>query len=151
MDASTLTTLLFIGKWLLIGLVYLFLFQVVLTVRREMAQRVSERPMMPQPPSGILRVVQPGTDERLYVGQVLPLQATTSLGSESDNDIVLHDTYVSRRHASLRWDGKAWWVEDLGSRNGTFLNDILCPPYKAQLAPAGSLLKIGNVVFEIAD
>ena len=24
----------------------------------------------------------------------------------------------------LRWDGSGWWLEDLGSRNGTMLNDL---------------------------
>jgi pSer/pThr/pTyr-binding forkhead associated (FHA) protein len=47
---------------------------------------------------------------------------TVRIGRKPDNDVSLHhDRYVSRYHARLRWDGTTWWLEDLASRNGTFL------------------------------
>lgn len=47
--------------------------------------------------------------------------ARITLGRALENDIVLSDLNVSRRHAALVWDGAAWWVEDAGSNNGVFL------------------------------
>ena len=44
------------------------------------------------------------------------------LGRES-SDIVLPDPAVSRRHAELCFDGGRWTVKDLGSSNGTFVNE----------------------------
>lgn len=44
------------------------------------------------------------------------------LGRDTSNPIQLHDTEVSRRHAEVRRDGKAFQVVDLGSSNGTFVN-----------------------------
>jgi len=35
-----------------------------------------------------------------------------------------HDSTVSRRHASLSWEGGRWLLRDLGSKNGTFLNVV---------------------------
>jgi pSer/pThr/pTyr-binding forkhead associated (FHA) protein len=48
----------------------------------------------------------------------------TSIGREIENDIViLNDDYISRKHARLKKTGDGFEIEDLGSRNGTFVND----------------------------
>jgi len=62
---------------------------------------------------------------------------------------VVRDDFTSKHHARLRWDGDAWWVEDLGSRNGTFINrKRIAPEIPARLAH-GSALKLGEVIFEM--
>ena len=49
----------------------------------------------------------------------------TIIGRERvQGNIVLHDPNVSRRHAKLTYDGKAWRIHDLGSTNGTLVNDV---------------------------
>lgn len=55
-----------------------------------------------------------------------PDQATwiLTIGREEGNDICLkHDSFISRSHARLIWQGDGWILEDLNSRNGTFLED----------------------------
>ena len=49
-------------------------------------------------------------------------QATIALGRRDDNDVVIDDPQVSRRHASLSWEEGTFVLRDLGSANGTFLN-----------------------------
>lgn len=46
------------------------------------------------------------------------------VGRRSDNDIPLDADSVSRRHARFVRRGDGYWVEDLSSTNGTFVNDI---------------------------
>ncbi len=46
------------------------------------------------------------------------------VGSSDDNDLVLRDPSVSRRHLSLRLTADGIRVRDLGSTNGVFLNDM---------------------------
>ena len=54
---------------------------------------------------------------------LLPLSSGRStVGSSTESDIVVHDPSVSRTHVLLEQLGGAWFVEDLGSRNGTYLN-----------------------------
>jgi pSer/pThr/pTyr-binding forkhead associated (FHA) protein len=58
-------------------------------------------------------------------GKVIDLiNDIVSLGRAEDSDLVLSDEYCSNRHARFvrRADGR-WIVEDMGSTNGTFLND----------------------------
>ena len=45
-----------------------------------------------------------------------------TLGREATNDIQLHDTEVSRRHAELKRSDKTFSLTDLGSSNGTYVN-----------------------------
>jgi pSer/pThr/pTyr-binding forkhead associated (FHA) protein len=55
-------------------------------------------------------------------GAVLPAEAVTTIGRDVNNAIVLVDPFVSGEHAVLTFRGRAWFVEDLDSTNGTFLN-----------------------------
>jgi hypothetical protein len=54
---------------------------------------------------------------------LLPLPAgRCSIGSSTDSDVVVDETSVSRVHALFEQVGGVLFVEDLGSRNGTFVN-----------------------------
>jgi pSer/pThr/pTyr-binding forkhead associated (FHA) protein len=46
------------------------------------------------------------------------------VGRELDNDIQVNDPRISRRHARIRADGTRVTVADLGSTNGTLVNDV---------------------------
>jgi pSer/pThr/pTyr-binding forkhead associated (FHA) protein len=62
------------------------------------------------------------------------------LGRQPDCDIPLDDPGVSREHAELSCEGTAWWVKDLGSRNGTFVNDA---PVGRQRIAEGDVVRLG--------
>jgi DNA-binding response OmpR family regulator len=49
-------------------------------------------------------------------------QPVTEIGRWEDNDVVIDDRWVSRYHAQVRREGEQYVVQDLGSKNGTFVN-----------------------------
>src|ERR1700738_67152 len=54
-------------------------------------------------------------------------KAEASIGRANDNDIVLNDFSVSRRHAFLKKENDAWVLYDNQSTNGNLVNDHLVP------------------------
>ena len=55
------------------------------------------------------------------------LKNTLTIGRSSDNDIPMTDEYVSRRHLKITKRGDSYFIVDLGSRNGTFVNGKQIP------------------------
>lgn len=51
------------------------------------------------------------------------------------------DTAVSRRHAQLTSDGRRWWLEDLGSSNGTFVGPA-SGPLPTEPVPPGQRVEL---------
>jgi hypothetical protein len=86
-------------------------------------------------------------DEHGRKAKTMSLDGTLQIGRADACQIKLPDTYVSSFHARIyRRDG-SWYVEDLGSTNGTYLNQ------KRVTAPAelraGDRLKIGKTTLEL--
>ncbi|KAA3664524.1 MAG: FHA domain-containing protein [Chloroflexi bacterium] len=95
---------------------------------------------------GVLRVLT--LDGEMPMGELsFPLMPVTSLGRASTNTIVLQDTYASGEHTLItRRDGQ-WWVEDLGSRNGTRLNDVVLT--ETAVITTGDIIAIGETRLKI--
>lgn len=51
-----------------------------------------------------------------------PLSGILTVGRSEENDIILNDRKVSRKHAIFKLDGQRILIEDLGSSNGTYVN-----------------------------
>jgi len=63
------------------------------------------------------------------------------MGRDADCEIILQGESVSRRHAQLERRGDRWWLVDLNSKNGTFVNDEQIEVQHA--LSNGDLFKIG--------
>ena len=76
-------------------------------------------------------------------GRSFDLDAITTLGRDVNNAIVVEDPFASFDHAVLTYRGRSWYVEDLGSTNGTYVNGRPI----ASVAPLGfgDELSIGQV------
>jgi hypothetical protein len=132
---------LWVVRILFLALLYGFLFAVVRILLRDL--RTASRG-----PAELGRLVvltsplgepQPGAS--------YPLDAVTTLGRDVNNGIVLDDPFASADHAVLTFRGRNWFVEDLSSTNGTYVNGI-------QVVGVGPLgygdeLQVGEVRFRL--
>jgi len=143
--------ILFAVKWIFLGLVYVVLILLLVGVTREMRTRLPEAAPMTTITYGRLRVIQPGNDPNLRPGAMLTLHPDTRLGARRGNTIVLSDRYISGQHARLRWDGVSWWVEDLNSTNGTYVNQRRLTAGASEALPAGAVLSLGDISFEMVE
>ena len=69
------------------------------------------------------------------------------VGREKTCGLCLEDKSVSSRHALLSYHNKQWWVEDLGSTNGTYLNDM--PVTTPTVLVTGDSLAFGKLDFTV--
>ncbi|WP_158294928.1 FHA domain-containing protein, partial [Nocardioides caeni] len=83
------------------------------------------------------------------VPAVVPLRATSVLVGRTSRSRGIHpdidlttDNGISRRHCQLTTDGSRWWVEDLGSSNGTYVGSAVGQLPKAPIA-AGAKRELG--------
>jgi len=91
----------------------------------------------------LLRVVESAGNGTVGREDVFLLQPITLLGRDPDNTIVLADSTAAARHARLCHQRGVWWLEDLGSGDGTMLNEApLSEP--TPLAP-GDIIGIGEL------
>ena len=117
MDGYVLT--IWLVRILFLVLLYLFLYGVARALSRDLRQAARE----PGTEIGRLVVVTSPSGEPAQ-GTSIGLDAITTLGRDVNNAIVIDDQFASAQHAVLTFRGRTWYVEDLASTNGTFVNGV---------------------------
>lgn len=72
-----------------------------------------------------------------------------TIGREKDNDLVLDFPNVSRHHTRLQFDGNHYWVSDLNSKNGTYLENSRLIPGEPVKWETDKLLRIGEATLRL--
>ncbi|MEP7358736.1 MAG: FHA domain-containing protein, partial [Anaerolineales bacterium] len=90
---------------------------------------------------GTLRVTMPAGQTREFAVE----QPAITAGRAGDNELVLDDISVSRRHARLSVEAGQLSVEDLNSANGTYIGDRRLPNKVVTPVVAGEVVRIGDV------
>jgi hypothetical protein len=143
-------------KYGLFALLFLFIWRSMRWVVRGLAvdptspgpQRSSKRkaakPEPPATPTPVTVVVHPSGG-----GKPKPVRLDTSavIGRGAECELRLDDTYISQQHARIFGRNGSWYVEDLGSTNGTFVNDQkLAAPAMIQ---GGDRIRVGTTTLEV--
>jgi len=108
----------FVALWILrlafLAVLFVFLYGVARVLVRDL--RRAEREQRSE--LGRLVVVASEGDSP-RPGAVFPLDVVTTIGRAASNTVVVDDQFTSSEHAMLTFRGRAWYLEDLGSTNGT--------------------------------
>lgn len=132
----------FAVRLLLTVLLYLFLVAVFVVLWRDLRTDTGAPAVVQERRAQLVTL---SGCEGLKPNTVLELQAFTSLGRGAANTIVVPDTFASAEHALISWHSGQWWLEDLGSRNGTRLNEE--PVTSPTVLSAGDAISVGQVKF----
>lgn len=131
-----------------VALLYLVVLQVVGVARRDL-RRIAVAPAgaaSGRPIVGHLIVVDSGSTP-LLPGSRLDLEAVTTLGRSPTNSVPLESTYISTEHTRVIYRDRSLWVEDLGSKNGTYVNGKRITG--AVAVRPNDILQVGDVKFKI--
>lgn len=111
--------------------------------------RQPKQPKQPKPPRK-----KRGAPTKLVIvegsnaGESVPLSGETiTLGRGSDSTIRLDDDYVSTRHARFVTNGEEWFIEDMGSTNGTYVGRTRVT--RATAITPGTAVRLGKTVVEL--
>ncbi len=135
-------------------LLYFFVYRVVRAVATDLRGRSAVRaagPAAPTPAKTSGRNRPPRSlvvmDERGSKQKTHRLDGNLQIGRSDGCQIVIDDTYASSNHARIFNRDGAWFIEDLGSTNGTYLNQRRLTAV-AELR-AGDRVKIGKTTLEL--
>ena len=139
-------------KYSLLVLLYFFIYRAVKTVAVDVAGRRAPRSAPARTPKKSAQRGKPPSSVVVHapdgkkVGS-FRLADAVSIGRSERSTIKLDDSYVSQSHARLYARDGAWFVEDLGSTNGTFVNDRrVASPVQVR---AGDVVRVGKTVLEL--
>jgi pSer/pThr/pTyr-binding forkhead associated (FHA) protein len=132
-------------RLLMVALLYAFLVVVLRGAARGLSRSATTAVSSAAPVLQLV-VLEPGASS-LQAGQRVDVDDGTTLGRAARADVVLADPSVSAEHARLTRVGHAWVVTDLGSTNGTRVNEAQVSG-KASLAN-GDVLAIGHVRLQV--
>ena len=132
-------------KYAVLALLFLFIWRAMRWVVRGLnVERTPSRGNVANTPARqtILLVQQDGSKAFPY-----RLDGATTIGRAAECELRLDDTYVSQQHARIFDRSGNWFVEDLGSTNGTFVNEqkLVAP---AMLTP-GDTIRVGTTKVEL--
>ena len=113
-------------------------------VRRGLVLRGTLLPSRRRGPPPRLGVVRDGAGAG---ARITPGGQRVLVGRADDSTLVLTDDYASTRHARLSQRGTEWYVEDLGSTNGTYLDRAKVTT--AVRVPLGTPVRIGKTAIEL--
>jgi hypothetical protein len=80
-------------------------------------------------------------------GERIDVDRAVTIGRSPECDVQLQDTYLSSRHARVANDDGELSIEDLGSTNGTYVNQELVKG--RVLIERGDIVQVGGILFEV--
>jgi pSer/pThr/pTyr-binding forkhead associated (FHA) protein len=134
--------ILLILRFALAASLYVFLGWALITIWRGMKSQEAQLAVSQAVPIRLTFL------EEEEVKEILLAKSEVVLGRDPGCDCILNDKTVSNKHTRLSFHHQLWWLEDLGSTNGTFLNQE--PISSPMVVTNGDKISCGKVVLTIS-
>lgn len=128
-------------KYVFIIIIYLFIFSIIRMIYldiRGMRGVVLEN-------AAYLKLINRSDTLSFKIKEYYTIDDGIILGRHRNNDIVVKDPFISKKHFQIVKDENEYFLEDMGSANGTFLN-------KARISDIaklenGDIIRVGQIQF----
>jgi hypothetical protein len=144
-------------RYIFLAFLLVFIFRLVKWMvgdlqqtRRESAGRSQEMGLpageeFPISSRAMLTVIESASSD-FKPGDSLALGREKLLGRGEASDILIRDSFASHRHALIFFKKGQYFLKDLGSTNGTFLNEVKID--RPAVLADGDIIKIGGIIFQ---
>lgn len=118
---------------------YVFIGIIFVTIWRQLKTQIK---ILSPEINNILRLI-PIENEKIDVIEIK--QAEVIVGRDPNNKIYIPDETISAQHSRIYFTDHQWWINDLNSTNGTYLNDEIID--RPCVLTDGDLIVFGQVKF----
>lgn len=105
-------------KYIFIVIIYLFIFSIIRMIYSDI--RGMEGIILED--ASYLKLISNKDSLALKIKDYYIIDKELSLGRDKNNDVVIKNQFISKRHFKITEDEEEYFLEDLGSSNGTYLN-----------------------------
>ncbi len=135
-------------RYVFIILIYLFIFSILRLMYLDVKSITSGGGSLDE---AYLKVVNRLDSLNFKMQEYYVIEGDISLGRSSRNDVVIKDKFVSKNHLLIREKNQRYYLEDLGSANGTFLNGVKIDPNELIELQNNDKIGVGFIQFIFVD
>ncbi len=135
-------------RYVFIILIYLFIFSILRLMYLDVKSITSGGGSLDE---AYLKVVNRLDSLNFKMQEYYVIEGDISLGRSSKNDVVIKDKFVSKNHLLIREKNQRYYLEDLGSANGTFLNGVKIDPNELIELQNNDKIGVGFIQFIFVD
>ncbi len=130
-----------LAKYVFVFIIYMFIFLIIRMIYLDINSLSKHENF-----NGVYLKLLNRLDDLPYkLNDSYSIEEEISLGRHNDNDIVLKDPYISKHHFRIVKDENEYFIEDLNSSNGTYVNGERIIDVKK--LTYGDIIKVGNIEF----
>lgn len=135
-------------RYVFIILIYLFIFSILRLMYLDVKSITSGGGSLDE---AYLKIVNRLDSLNFKMQEYYVIEGDISLGRSSKNDVVIKDKFVSKNHLLIREKNQRYYLEDLGSANGTFLNGVKIDPNELIELQNNDKIGVGFIQFIFVD
>ncbi len=128
-------------KYLFIIIIYLFIFSIIRLIYLD----IKGIDGMNLDDTIYLKLINRKDSLPFKLKESYSIDNAISLGRHGDNDIVIKDQFISKKHFNIIQDEGKFYLEDLNSANGTYLNSDKI--YDIMELKNGDIIRVGQIEF----
>lgn len=130
-----------IFRYIFIAIIYLFIFSIIRLIYLD----IKGMDNLFTDYEVYLKLINRRDSLPFKVEEYYPIEDGLTLGRSGNNDVLVKDPYVSKEHFQIVEDENEYYLEDLNSANGTYLNgDKLIDIVRLK---NGDIIKVGQLEF----